>query len=208
MLIDCTLQVDPSNETTEAVLSTSKDSGHGYFLEVDLAYPPELHKDHDYPLAPEKMKVTNSMMSPYQQRLIDELGTSFECEKLVPNLMNKSRYVLHYRNLQLYLSLGMKLVKVHKVLAFHQTAWMQPYIEKNTHLRTTATNEFEKDFYKFMNNAVSHSWISLYSLFQISAEFVKCPARLLLDWVSFFCSGFREDYGERQETRECEDTAD
>ena len=103
------------------------------------------------------MKVTNSMMSPYQQRLIDELGTSFECEKLVPNLMNKSRYVLHYRNLQLYLSLGMKLVKVHKVLKFDQTPWMQPYIQKNTQLRTAATNEFEKDFYKLMNNAVSHS---------------------------------------------------
>ena len=209
LLIDCTLQVDLSNETTEAVLSTSKDADQGFILEVDLAYPPELHKDHnDYPLAPEKMKVTNSMMSPYQQRLIDELGTSFECEKLVPNLMNKSRYVLHYRNLQLYLSLGMTLVKVHKVLAFHQTAWMAPYIQKNTQLRTAATNDFEKDFYKLMNNAVSHSWISLYSLFQISAEFVKCPARVLLDWVSFFCSGFREDYGECQETRECEDTAD
>ena len=95
--------------------------------------------------------------------------------------MNKSRYVLHYRNLQLYLSLGMKLVKVHKVLAFHQTPWMQPYILKNTELRTAATNDFEKDFYKLMNNAVSHTWISLYSLFQISAEFVKCPARVLLD---------------------------
>ena len=182
MLIDCTLQVDPSNETTEAVLSTSKDSGHGYFLEVDLAYPPELHKDHnDYPLAPEKLTVTNTMMSSYQQKLIDELGVSISCEKLVPNLMNKSRYVLHYRNLQLYLSLGLKLTKVHKVLQFQQSPWMAPYIAKNTELRTTATNDFEKDFYKLMINAVSHSWISLFSLFQISPNFVKCPARLLLD---------------------------
>ena len=171
---------------TDQILETPADADHGFFLEVDLDYPASLHDEHtDYPLAPEKMKVTNSMMSPYQQRLIDELGTSFECEKLVPNLMNKSRYVLHYRNLQLYLSLGMKLVKVHKVLAFHQTAWMQPYIQKNTQLRTAATNDFEKDFYKLMNNAVSHSWMSLYSLFQISAEFVKCPARVLLDRVSF-----------------------
>ena len=186
------LQVDPSNETTEAVLSTSKDADQGFILEVDLDYPPELHKDHnDYPLAPEKMKVTNTMMSPYQQKLIEELGTSFECEKLVPNLMNKSRYVLHYRNLQLYLSFGMKITKVHKVLQFNQSAWMQPYIEKNTHLRKTATNDFEKDFYKLMNNAVSHSWISLFSLFQISAEFVKCPARVLLDRSLFLfrCSG-------------------
>ena len=171
---------------TDQILETPADADCGFFLEVDLDYPPALHADHnDYPLAPEKMKVTNSMMSPYQQRLIDELGTSFECEKLVPNLMNKSRYVLHYRNLQLYLSLGLRIVKVHKVLQFQQSPWMQPYIEKNTHLRTTATNDFEKDFYKLMNNAVSHSWISLYSLFQISAEFVNCPARLLLDRVSF-----------------------
>ena len=171
---------------TDQILETPADADHGFILEVDLDYPPELHKDHnDYPLAPEKMKVTNTMMSPYQQKLIEELGTSFECEKLVPNQLDKSRYVLHYRNLQLYLSLGLRIVKVHKVLQFNQSPWMQPYIEKNTELRKTATNEFEKDFYKLMNNAVSHSWISLFSLFQISANFVNCPARLLLDRSPF-----------------------
>ena len=152
------LEVDPSNETTEAVLSTSKDADHGFILEVDLDYPTSLHRQHnDYPLAPEKLKVEKHWMSPYQQKLIEELGVSISCEKLVPNLMRKTRYVLHYRNLQLYLKLGMKLIKVHKVLAFHQTAWMAPYIEKNTQLRTAATNDFEKDCYKLMNNAVSHS---------------------------------------------------
>ena len=173
-------------EFTEKLLETPADATNGYILEVDLAYPHELHPAHnDYPLAPEKLTITKDQMSPYQQKFIDELGVSISCQKLVPNLMNKSRYVLHYRNLQLYLSLGMKITKVHKVLAFHQTPWTTPYIEKNTHLRTTATNNFEKDFYKLMNNAVSHSWMSLYSLFQISAEFVKCPARVLLDRVSF-----------------------
>ena len=171
---------------SDQILDTPAHSSTGFILEVDLAYPPALHADHnDYPLAPEKMTVSKDQMSPYQKMLIDGLGVSISCEKLVPNLMNKSRYVVHYRNLQLYLSLGMKLVKVHKVLQFQQSPWMAPYIAKNTELRTTATNDFEKDFYKLMNNAVSHSWISLYSLFQISANFVNCPARLLLDRVSF-----------------------
>ena len=143
---------------TDQILETPADADHGFILEVDLNYPTSLHDEHnDYPLAPEKMKVTNTMMSPYQPKIIDELGVSISCEKLVPNLMNKSRYVVHYRNLQLYLSLGMKITKVHKVLQFNQSPWMQPYIMKNTQLRTAATNDFEKDFYKLMNNAVSHS---------------------------------------------------
>ena len=174
---------------TDQILETPADADHGFILEVDLDYPTSLHQQHnDYPLAPEKLTITKDQMSPYQQKLIDELGVSISCEKLVPNLQPKIRYVLHYRNLQLYLKLGMKLVKVHKVLAFHQTAWMQPYIMKNTQLRTTAKNDFEKDFFKLMNNAVSHSWISLFSLFQISAEFVNCPARLLLDRSLFSVS--------------------
>ena len=181
-------------EFTEKLLETPADATNGYILEVDLAYPHELHPAHnDYPLAPEKLKVEKHWMSPYQQKLIDELGVSFECEKLVPNLQPKIRYVLHYRNLQLYLSLGMQLTKVHKVLTFHQTPWMAPYIAKNTQLRTAAKNDFEKDFFKLMNNAVSHSWISLFSLFQmnLAVEFVKCPARLLLDRSLFLFPLFR-----------------
>ena len=181
-------------EFTEKLLETPADATNGYILEVDLAYPHELHPAHnDYPLAPEKLKVEKHWMSPYQQKLIDELGVSFECEKLVPNLQPKIRYVLHYRNLQLYLSLGMQLTKVHKVLAFHQTPWMAPYIAKNTELRKLATNDFEKDFYKLMNNAVSHSWISPFSLFQmnLAVEFVNCPARLLLDRSLFLFPLFR-----------------
>ena len=184
---------------TDQILETPAAANHGYILEVDLEYPTSLHAEHnDYPLAPEKLKVEKHWMSPYQRKLIDELSTSFECEKLVPNLQPKIRYVLHYRNLQLYLSLGMQLTKVHKVLAFHQTPWMAPYIAKNTELRKLAKNDFEKDFFKLMNNAVSHSWISPFSLFQItlfqmnlSAEFVNCPARLLLDRSLFLFPLFR-----------------
>ena len=156
---------------SEKPLDTPPDSSTGYFLEVDLEYPASLHDEHnDYPLAPEKMAVTKDMMSPYQQKLVEdlELGAASFSKKLVPNLMPKQRYVLHYRNLQLYLPLGirMRLAKVYNVLQFNQSAWMAPYIHKNTELRTKATNDFSKDFFKLMNNAVSHSWISPFPLFQ------------------------------------------
>ena len=75
-------------------------------------------------------------------------------KKLIPNLYDKKKYVLHYRNLQYYLSQGMVLEKIHRVISFDQKAWMKPYIELNTYLRTLATTAFEKDFYKLANNAV------------------------------------------------------
>ena len=96
------------------------------------------------------------MLSPYQRNLVDELqATGVTAEKLVPNLMNKTRYVLHYRNLQLYTELGLKITETHRILRFQQAPWMQPYIEKNTQLRKKASTDFEKDLYKLMNNAVS-----------------------------------------------------
>ena len=67
---------------------------------------------------------------------------------------NKNNYVVHYRNLQLYLSLGMKLTKIHRVLKFKQPDWMKKYVGFNTEKRKIAANYFEKDFFKLMISSV------------------------------------------------------
>ena len=136
--------------------SYDENSAKGLILEVDLEYPPELHHLHnDYPLAPEKMTVKPEMLSDYSREILErEKMTVGKVEKLIPNLRDKEKYVLHYRNLQLYLKLGMKLKKIHRALEFSQSNWLEPYITFNTKKREGAKNSFEKDFFKWMNNSV------------------------------------------------------
>ena len=106
-------------------------------LEVDLEYPKKLHDLHnDYPLCPEKVKCKNGV------------------EKLIPNLRDKKKYVLHYKNLIQCLDMGLKIKHIHKGIKFVESEWIKPYIDKNTNLRAKAKNNFEKDFYKLINNSV------------------------------------------------------
>ena len=75
-------------------------------------------------------------------------------EKLVSNLYYKNRYIIHIRALEQALKHGLVLECVHRVIEFKQSAWMKEYIDFNSKLRTAAANDFEKDFYKVMNNVV------------------------------------------------------
>ena len=106
-------------------------------LEVDLEYPEELHDLHnDYPLCPERVECDKGV------------------KKLIPNLRDKNNYVVHYKTLMQCLRLGMKLKKIHRGIKFIECDFLKPYIDKNTNLRTQAKNNFEKDFFKLMNNSV------------------------------------------------------
>lgn len=101
------------------------------------------------------MNITKDMLSPYCEQIQEKFGISIgQVSKLVPTLLNKTKYVLHYRNLRLYLEVGLKLKKVHRVLKFNHGPWLKQYIEYNTNKRIQAKNAFEKDFFKLMNNSV------------------------------------------------------
>ena len=118
------------------VNSYNKNSGKGYIIKVDVDYPRELQNLHcDLPFLPEKMVVNNT-------------------KKLIYNLQDKKDYVVHINVLKQALDHGLKLIKVHQVIEFDQEAWLKEYINFNTELRKKATNDFEKDFFKLMNNAV------------------------------------------------------
>ena len=106
----------------------------GLILEVDLEYPQELHNLHnDYPFASEKIKVSNGMLSEYCKKIATKYKILIgQVNKLMPTLKDKKEYVLHYRNLQLYLDLGWKIKQVHRVLEFNQSPWLKQYIDFNT----------------------------------------------------------------------------
>ena len=120
----------------EFVKSYNKKSSKGYILKVDVDYPNELQDLHrDFPFLPERLVVNNT-------------------EKLICNLQNKKDYVVNINTLKQALENGLKSINVHQVIEFDQEEWLKEYINLNTELQKKATNDFEKDFFKLMNNAV------------------------------------------------------
>ena len=125
------IDVNP-NEISELATRTDK----GYILEIDVSYPRELHNPHnDLPFMCERMEING-------------------VEKLVPNLRDKKNYVIHIQALNQVLQHGLRLDRIHQAIEFDQLPWLKTYIDFNTQLRTAAINDFEKDFFKLMNNSV------------------------------------------------------
>ena len=164
----------------EKIMEVSTTSSLGYILEVDLEIPSELHDYfNDYVPAPEHLVVEESMLSDFSVKCLDKLQMKHtNGKKLIPNLYNKKRYVVHYRTLQCYLNLGLKLIKIHRAIVFEQGPWLKQYIEFNTQKRKMARNNFEKNFFKLMNNSVFGKTIENLRN-RTNVELVHTPKRFL-----------------------------
>ena len=127
---------DLSRFNERFIKNYNENSDIGYFLEVDVEYPKKLFSSHkDLPFLPER--------------------TNFEkVEKHFCSIEDKEKYFIRIRALKQTLNHGLILKSVHRVIQFNQEAWLKPYIDMNTKLRKEAKNEFEKDFFKLMNNSV------------------------------------------------------
>jgi hypothetical protein len=138
------------------IAAIPEDGPIGYFFEVDLDYPPHLHDLHnDMPLAPESISITKDMLSASSIEIGEKFDNRFKPQqKLAPNLLPKSRYVVHYVALQFYLKHGLILTKIHRAMEFKQSTWLEKYISFNTNKRKQATDPFSKDYYKFLSNSV------------------------------------------------------
>ena len=141
-------------KTIDMMVRNSNNRGVGYVLEVDVKYARELHDLHNYlpdlqndlPFMCEKIRVKGPAGAG---------ATPHGVEKLIPNLHDKKKYVIHVKALKQELDHGLVLEKNYRVIQFKQSAWMKEYIHFSTRLRTVAKNDFEKDFYKLlMNNSV------------------------------------------------------
>ena len=120
-------------------------------LEVDMEYPEELHDIHNgYPLAPESKEIKKEMLSDYAREIAEKYNVSVGgIRKLVTSLGPRKEYVVHVRNLKLYMDLGMKLTRVHRAVTFNQSKWLSDYIAYNTKMRSAS-----KNFFKLMNNSI------------------------------------------------------
>ena len=145
--------IEPEDFKLENVRNNSK---KGHILEVDLEYPKELHDLHnEYPYCAEQIVVKSEMLSEYSKTVGYKHGVKCgDTTKLIPTLYNKEKYIIHERNLKQAIDAGLILKKIHRVLEFKQKPWMKKYIDFNTEKRKIAKNDFEKNFFKLMNNSV------------------------------------------------------
>ena len=141
-----------NNVKLEDILNTPDDCDIGYFIGVDLTYPNNIkEKTKNFPFAPVNKKINPDNFSDYMKEI--KPNTYIQTKKLICDFSDKKNYVVHYRMLKFYVRHGMIVDKVHNRISFRQSRWLEKYINFYTQKRNQAVNDFEKDFYKLLNNA-------------------------------------------------------
>ena len=127
----------------------------GMVFKVDLEYDDLTRfKLRKYPLIPLSRKINENEISDYSRDFLKQHNNKLgDVEKLILDLHDKKEYIVHYDILKYYISLGIKVSKIHSIISFNHEAWLKPYIDFNTEMRKEADNDFEKDFWKLMNNS-------------------------------------------------------
>jgi hypothetical protein len=146
------------NELNVEYICGLEDEGQvGCIVECDLVYPENLHFDHeDYPLAPDKCKIPYKSLSPTAKLICDKhsLKSSTRTEKLMTTFWDKKGYVLHFRTLKLYTSLGIEVKTIYRGVKFTQSPIIKSYIEFNSDKRAQSTNSFDSNYYKLLSNSL------------------------------------------------------
>ena len=141
-----------NNVKLEDILNSPDDNDIGYFVEVDLKYPDNLkEKTKNFPFCQENKKINPDNFNDYMKEIKPD--TYIPTKKLICDWSDKKNYLVHYRILKFYVRHGMIVEKVHNIISFKQSKWLEKYISFNTQKRNQAVNDFEKDFYKLLNNA-------------------------------------------------------
>ena len=136
----------------EDIMNTADDSDIGYFIEFDLKYSNNIkQKTKNFPFAPMNKKINPDKFSDYMKEIKPDTYIHFK--KVICDWSGKKKYLLHYRMLKFYVRQGMVVDKVHDIISFKQSNWLKKYINFNTMKRNQAVSDFEKDFYKLLNNA-------------------------------------------------------
>ena len=167
---------ETSNKINEDFIKNyNENNDKGYILEVDVKYPKRLHElQSDLSFLSERMEVN-------------------KCKKLVCNLFNKKKYVVHINALKQALNYGLKIKKIHRIIEFNQKEWLKPYIDMNTELRKAAKNDFEKYLFKLMNNSVfsktmenirKHRYIKLVTTDKKRSKLVSEPNNHTINLIS------------------------
>ena len=136
----------------EEILKTPDDSDIGYFVEVDLKYPDDIkEKTKIFPFCPENKIIPKDKYNDYMTKIQPKNYT--KSKKLICNWTDKKNYLVQYGMLKFYVIHGTIVDKIHEIISYKESKWLEKYINFNTQKRNRAKNEFEKDFYKLLNNA-------------------------------------------------------